>query len=140
MRTPVVVVSIATLAVGLSACGGTDVFDIPVGACLDSAALEGDQVAQIETLECTVEHDVETYASLELSGDSYPGQDEILAQADEFCLAEFETFIGTAYQDSELDFSFLYPTEESWGTGDREVLCLVISPEPVTGTLEGTAR
>jgi hypothetical protein len=140
MRTPVVIVSIAALAAGLSACGDSDVFDIPVGACLDSAALEGDQVARIEILDCAEEHDVEAYASLELSGETYPGQEAILAQADEFCLAEFDSFIGTAYQDSVLDFSFLYPTEESWGEGDREVLCLAISPEPVTGTLEGTAR
>ena len=140
MRTPVVIVSIAALAAGLSACGDSDVFDIPVGACLDSSSLEGDQVATIELLDCAEEHDVEAYASLALSGEAYPGQEEILAQADEFCLAEFDSFIGTAYQDSVLDFSFLYPTEESWGQGDREVLCLVISPEPVTGTLEGTAR
>ncbi len=140
MRTPVVIVSIAALAAGLSACGDSEVFDIPVGACFDSSSLEGDQVATIEILDCAEEHDVEAYASLELSGEAYPGQDEILAQADEFCLAEFDSFIGTAYQDSVLDFSFLYPTEESWGEGDREVLCLAISPEPVTGTLEGTAR
>lgn len=140
MRTPAVLLPVVALAASLSACGGAAVFEIPVGACMDKASLEGDQVSRIETKECTKEHDVEAYASTSLSGDSYPGDDEITAQADEFCLAEFESFIGRAYQDSDLQFSFLYPTEESWASDDREILCLVIAPEPLTGSLEGSAR
>lgn len=140
MRTPAVLLSALAVAASLSACGGSAVFDIPVGSCMDQASLEGDQVSRIETVDCAEEHDVEAYASMDVTGEEYPGKDAIMAKADDFCLAEFESFIGTAYQDSDLEFSFLYPTEESWASEDREILCLVLAPEPVTGTLEGAAR
>ena len=141
MRRLLVLLPTAALAASLSACGGSAVFDIPVGSCMDAASLEGDQVSRIETIDCAEEHDVEAYASTELTGATYPGKDAIHAEADEFCLGEFEPFVGTPYQESDLSFSFLYPTEESWTSSeDREILCLVIAPEPVTGSLRGAAR
>lgn len=140
MRTPVVLLSIAALTAGLSACGGSEVFEIEVGSCTDSSQLQGDEVSQITLIDCAEEHDVEAYASTQVTGDTYPGKDAILEQADEFCLAEFTTFVGVpSYEESALFFSYLYPTEESWNdAGDREILCLVISDTPVTGTLRGS--
>lgn len=140
MRAPVALLSIAALTAGLSACGGSEVFNIEVGACMDSAQLAGDEVSQVTTIDCAEEHDVEAYASTQLEGDTYPGKDAILAKADEFCLAEFTTFVGVAsYEESSLFFSYLYPTEESWNDADdREILCLLIADTPVTGTLEGS--
>ena len=60
---------------------------------------------------------------------------------DEFCLAEFEPFVGMSFEDSELDINYFTPTEDSWTRlGDREILCFILSATAVTGTLEGTAR
>lgn len=126
---------------GASAEQGAEVYEVSVGECMGTASLQSDQVSRIETVECSTEHDVEAFASMSLSDDSYPGEDEIQAQADEFCLAKFESFIGLSYQESEFDYSYLYPTAEGWDNlADREILCLVISPEPVTGSLEGVVR
>lgn len=140
MRTPLIVASAATLAAGLGGCG-SEVFSLPVGACLNASSLSGEEISRVATVDCSQEHDVEAFASMRLTGDSWPGAEDILARADEFCLAEFETFVGTKYHDSDLDVSFLHPTEDSWNNAaDREVLCLVIAPEPVTGTLKDSAR
>ncbi len=139
MRRPVALLSLAMLAAGLTACG-SEVFEIEVGSCMQSADLEGEEVTRIPTVDCAQEHDVEAYAAMQVQGDTYPGRDALLAQADDFCLAEFLTFVGVErYEDSSLFFSYLYPTEKSWNdAGDREILCLVISDEPVTGTLAGS--
>lgn len=142
MRTPLALLSIAAIAAiaaGLTACGGPDVFDIEVGSCMNKADLEGDEVSAIKTFDCAEEHDVEAYAATDLEGDEYPGKDAILTKAEDFCMAEFESFVGSNYQESTLFFSYLYPTQESWDQkDDRQVLCLLISDEPVTGSLGGS--
>ena len=63
------------------------------------------------------------------------------AQGDAFCADEFETFIGTPADQSELLATYMYPTEDSWKSGDREILCVVyVDGTTTTGTLKGAAR
>ena len=115
----------------------TDVFTLQVGDCLNDADA-GETVSAVPTVPCAEPHDSEIYASFILGDTSFPGIDAVLEEADAACLSGFESFIGVDYLDSRYDFSYYYPTESSWGNGDREVLCLVYDPsgEKVTGTLE----
>ncbi|GAB3213409.1 septum formation family protein [Marinactinospora thermotolerans] len=134
----------ATAAVvGLSGCGllGTEsVLMLSVGDCLPAAA-EG-ELAAVETISCEEPHDSEIYASSTMEGDEYPGDDAVITAAEEKCLAEFEGFVGMAYEESELDISYMYPTQESWETlDDREILCMIYDPAgDTTGTLEQAGR
>ncbi|WP_298455388.1 septum formation family protein [uncultured Cellulomonas sp.] len=124
-----------------------DAFAIRVGDCLDysdeAPAEEGadelEEVSSVPTVPCGEAHDSEVYASHQLDGDEYPGDDAIVASADDMCFADFQPFVGTAYEESTLDFTYLAPTSQSWELGDdREVLCIVTDPQGgVTGTLEG---
>ncbi len=117
----------------------TDVFTLQVGDCLNDAEAT-EQVDTVPTTPCDEPHDSEVYASVIHPDDEYPGQEAILAFADEECLAEFEVFVGGAWDTSPYDFSYYFPTEGSWGEGDREILCVIYDPEgPVTGSLEGSA-
>jgi hypothetical protein len=50
----------------------------------------------------------------------------------------FATFVGKSYEESALDFNYLSPSEGSWDSGDREILCLVMGPDQTTGSLAGT--
>ena len=113
---------------------------LKVGDCLNSMELD-EVISDVPFIPCDQEHDSEVFASKQLDGDTYPGDDAIGATADEFCYGEFEPFVGVSYEDSALDYVPLYPLEEGWTTGgDREVLCLVIDPDGVTGTLAGAGR
>ena len=63
------------------------------------------------------------------------------------CTDAFADFAGIPYSDSKsLDFSYYYPTSDSWKGGDREILCLIYAydsagtAEKTTGSLEGAAR
>ena len=87
-----------------------------------------------------------SYASSTVEGDEYPGLEAVQAEADVVCYAAFEDFVGIAYDDSVLYYSTLYPSDESWGGGDREILCSISKYDEnekivkVTGSLKGAAE
>ncbi len=108
------------------------VFTLKVGDCLGDVPL--DQISSVTELSCDNPHIYEIYHAFDISGDVYPGDDEVVAEAQETCLATFEGFVGIEYEASELEISYLYPTSDSWSLGDdREVLCMVLN-------LDGSSR
>lgn len=118
----------------------TDAFAIAVGDCLNDGNIDG-EVTTVPTIACDQPHDSEAYASIIIDDGAYPGEDAILAQADDACRAEFDSFAGISYDESVLDFSYYYPTEGSWSGGDREILCLIYEFDVKTvGSLAGAAR
>ena len=118
----------------------TDAFAIAVGDSLNDGNLDG-EVTSVPTIACDQPHDSEAYASIIVDDGAYPGEDAILAQADEDCKAQFNTFAGIDYDQSALDFSYYYPTAGSWDNGDREILCLIYEYQvKTTGSLAGAAR
>ena len=145
MRTSLATVSATALVVlGLTACTSASVFDIAVGTCAQSedfADADGGVMGELPQIDCAEPHDLEAFATMNIEGDEFPGDDAAAGEASDFCLAEFETFVGTAYDESELLLSYFAPTEDSWDrNGDREILCWVQSPDQVTGTLKDSAR
>ncbi|MDO9590887.1 MAG: septum formation family protein, partial [Microcella sp.] len=102
----------------------TDVFALQVGDCLNDATAS-ETVDTIPTVPCAEPHDSEIYASIIMSGDTYPGQDAVIAEADQACLDAFAGFVGVSYADSVYYYSYYFPTEGSWGNGDREILCTI---------------
>lgn len=157
----IAVTIVATASVGLSGCslvssvlGGDDtvrdedgnvtegnedgdVFSIQVGDCLNDASVSGD-VSEVPFTPCEEPHDSEAYATFQLSGDAFPGDDAVGQEADELCYGAFEDFAGIAWESSVYDYSYYIPTQDSWEQlGDREVLCTIFDPDgKVTGTLE----
>ena len=122
-----------------------DAFALREGDCLNAQEAFGEGATEIETIPtvpCAEPHDGEVYATMRLAGDEFPGLDEAAAEADEFCYAEFPSFVGTSYEDSELDYTLLSPTKASWDLmDDREVACIVVDFDAdVTGTMEGAQR
>jgi hypothetical protein len=124
-----------------------DPFSLRVGDCIDDDLGNG-EVMQVPLVDCTEPHTAEAYHSERLPDGDYPGLEAVKATAVETCLAGFERFAGIDYDDSQhLDFAWYYPTEGSWSTGDRDVLCLMMQIDPATGetvpttgTLRGFAQ
>lgn len=137
----------AGAALSLSACGllpglmGGNVFQLDVGTCFDDDLGAGDEVSDVPIVDCSEPHDFEVYAAVEMEeGDGWD-QDAVYELGDRFCLEEFADFVGADYAESELDFTYLSPTELSWATGDREITCYVFEyGEKTSGTLEGAGR
>lgn len=157
-RTSAAALTLAAVALTLTACGPqaperdaetgeiteaseADVFTLAVGDCLDSAEL-GEEVETVPTVPCDEPHDTEIFASTQLPDGDFPGDDAVFAAADEFCLPEFESFIGLPYDSSEIYYQPLTPAQVGWEElGDREVLCMAVDEAGgVTGTLQGANR
>jgi hypothetical protein len=90
---------------------------------------------------CSKPHDSEAYKSVQMTDGAFPGADAVTAQANEACADAFPTFIGIAYDDSDLKISYYFPTKDSWANGDREILCTVFdNGVKTTGTLKNAKR
>ncbi|MET4781746.1 septum formation family protein [Glaciihabitans sp. UYNi722] len=126
-----------------SATGGpkSDVFSIKVGDCLndESSVDDNGKVTEVPIVECAVSHDSEVIASKKIAeGDGdFPGDDKVKADADTQCNAPFEKFVGATLDTTGLDYTYYFPSQDSWSTGDREILCVVYNPD---GGVEGTLK
>lgn len=117
--------------------GELEAFDLQVGDCFNDPG--ADAVDTVMAVPCTELHDFEVYHSFDLADGDYPGADTIQSQWTQGCLAEFEGFVGTSFDQSLLDISGIFPTEETWNElGDREVLCSVTAVDG--NPREGSAR
>ena len=72
--------------------------------------------------------------------DPFPGQNVVDEDSAMECFDRFESFVGTPYQDSALDITFITPIAGSWAEGEREVVCAVyrLDGQPLVGTARGS--
>lgn len=117
------------------------VFDITIGDCIGESTDE-DTVTDVVVIDCASPHSYEVFHEFDIASDSFPGDDAVAEEAYDGCLAKFEPFVGVAYEDSALDFTYFSPLEDGWNElGDKLVSCLIIDPNgPSTGSLAGAAR
>jgi len=115
--------------------------DMQPGQCFDDTSLMTETTlidAPITLIDCSQPHDNEVYQRYNLSGGvDYPGEDAVADQMWTACMDAFSGYVGAAYDDSVLDFFFLYPLDESWAAGERFGICALWE---MTGSkLEGSA-
>jgi hypothetical protein len=96
-----------------------------VGTCFDET--EGFPEAK-----CDEAHDAEVFVRIDHPDQvAYPGEGAIKEWAEPLCYGQFEPYTGVPYEESLLDFGYLYPTQQGWAAGDREVLCYLFDPSGV---------
>ncbi|MFD1716368.1 septum formation family protein [Georgenia deserti] len=131
----------ALLVVPLAGCSTGNVMSLEPGDCLNADDLEGNEISDVEVLECSEEHTAEIFAQVEHEGDEFPGNEALQSEAQETCDAEFENYVGVPYAESEFHYTALMPSEDSWNDADdRTSLCILTVDEPVTESLEGANR
>lgn len=127
------------IAIGLAAVGillgfffstdgetGSIEVDADAGECLLLES-DGSVVTGTTTVDCTEPHDAEVYLTGTFPESSFPGDSYLAGEADVTCLNAFESYVGTPYADSIYYYDWLVPTEDSWESGDRELLCAIVS-------------
>ena len=123
-------------------------FDIEAGDCFNAnggESADGEQLETVMVVDCEQPHVYEAYHVFdhEAGADAeYPGDDEILAYADEACQPEFEEFVDHDYQTSIWYITSVTPSAETWAEGDREIVCTLgtENDDEVTGSAEGSAE
>jgi hypothetical protein len=110
-----------------------DLFDANVGDCyLDAEAT----AANYTVVDCAQPHDREVFALFDLPDGPFPGEQAVADDAVAGCIEEFEAYVGIGYDESALFADQpITPSEGSWDGGDREVICLLYSPD---GQIEGS--
>lgn len=131
---------LAACALLVVACASEgNVFSLEVGQCFDEPT--GDEVQNVEIVDCDEGFDAEVYALFDLPEGDFPGADEAASGAFDGCLSRFESYVGIDYFESEIFLDALYPTAESWEQGDREVVCFLYEPGVrLQGSQQGAAR
>ena len=143
-----VLVLMAVSALILAACSsGTSesVFDMKPGDCFDDVVEDGELAQELESVpmvDCDDPHDNEAYAVFDVAGDVYPGTPALDDEAVVNCVPLFEEYVGSSYETSRLDIMFLYPLEDGWGEGDREITCVLFDLElqKLTGSMRDSGE
>jgi hypothetical protein len=132
-------VGLVTTVAACGALGGGQIATAEVGDCVDSSQMDDTNVTEIPTVDCTEAHDAQVVGKFDLEDGDYPGTDAIATEADAGCTEAFEDFIGVAADQSSLQISYVYPTEQSWDQADdREILCFAIGEAGTTESWEGS--
>jgi hypothetical protein len=117
------------------------------GQCIeDASAFTGRQVneiTRIRAIPCRMPHQAEVYVRGQVSGGPeapFPGIGPLRHDAQGQCRDEFEHFVGVPWTHSELDIAALWPSPDSWPTGDRLVVCVVfrVDGQPLEGSARGS--
>jgi hypothetical protein len=117
-----------------------DVFSLAVGDCLNEDTT-GSEVGEVPLVPCDESHVSEIFYSHIIDAPDLPDSTEMEGIVTDVCVTQFESFVGVPYAESALEITWLEPTQGSWDSGDRELLCMIIDPAgPVTGSLAGANR
>ena len=103
---------------------GDCITDIPEGA------------REVAIVDCRELHAGEVFAVFMLHDGDFPGQAAIREYVDK-CDQELATYSPSAADDTSVSVKKRYPTEESWGLGDRSVTCIATLDPPRTGSIKG---
>ncbi len=160
MRPAVALLVGGALATALSACSGDDgaepgapatsgaapppapsVYDLAVGDCLNG--LDARQDLTVRLVPCPQPHEAEVYGAFDVPGTGadgvrYPGVEVLRRRVATDCSQQFTLYTGEAASvDTDLAFTEIVPTLQSWTAGDRGAVCLVVGPNgrPLRGSV-----
>lgn len=112
--------------------------ELRAGDCFDDPGMQ-EEIDGVRALPCDEPHDHEIYHEFEhADGDAPPSPEVVNQRIGEECVRAFDTFVGTVYMESDLDFFTFEPTEEGWRQGDRTVQCALYAMDG--SKLNGSAR
>jgi hypothetical protein len=124
----------------LSTAGTVSVDDLQVGDCFNSG--DETEISSVDGRPCADPHQYEVFAIDRYEADSFPTDAEMEQVFYSVCDAPFASYVGVSYAESELWASMITPSEETWGSGDREFICYLHEEDEsdITGSMRGSNR
>lgn len=114
--------------------GTVSATNVEAGDCLTELPASGLVIA-VDTAPCDEPHKGEIFSVMTMPDGDFPGQFAIEEYQNK-CAPELENYSPDAVADPEVGLFVLYPSEDSWGQGDRAVTCIATTQKPRTGTLK----
>lgn len=153
-----VALTLLTLAVG-GACGddeqpqvsGKPVHDLTPGDCFvgrpfppKDPGAEKRTVLLVATVSCDKAHEKEVFAVFDhpaRSGAVFPGEDAVAKAAQDGCAERFESYVGQAFGDSDLQVSVIAPGPVPWDKdNDRRIVCNLQGAKALKGSKKAAGR
>lgn len=108
--------------------GETGLLALQIGDCWDDPTDMELGIAAVETTPCDEAHDNQFAGTTELADGDWAGEDLTWASSQSACEADFATVLDEA-ANTDLAIFPVYPSEESWELGDREVMCSIYAAD-----------
>lgn len=101
--------------------------DVPeVGDCLGADPDTADITTEADIVDCDESHGAEVAAVVDApGGEARPSSEDLDLYADDACLLAFEAYVGSDWDESDLDYGAQIPDADAWRRGDRTVWCLI---------------
>jgi hypothetical protein len=109
--------------------------DLAVGDCLTEIP-DASLVQLVPKTDCSQPHAGEAYAVLTMPDGAYPGE-SVITEWQNKCPTELESYSPSAMEDSSVGVFVLYPTAETWGQGDRAIVCIATTEDKRSGSIKG---
>jgi len=110
--------------------------ELQVGDCLNDLTNSTD-VSSLPSVDCTQPHQGEVFAVFDLPPGPYPGADGVDDLVSKGCNARLAEYSPGAPSDDAVGLFSVYPLEQNWERGDREVVCIA---KATSGTTTGSIR
>lgn len=114
--------------------GTVSATEVKAGDCLKELPASG-LVITVDTAPCGEPHTGEIFSVMKMPDGDFPGQFAIEEYQNK-CAPELAQYSPEAAEDPDVGLFVLYPSEDSWGQGDRTVTCIATTDKPRTGTLK----
>ena len=114
--------------------GTVSATEVKAGDCLKELPASG-LVITVDTAPCGEPHTGEIFSVMTMPDGDFPGQFAIEEYQNK-CAPELAKYSPDAAADPDVGLFVLYPSEDSWGQGDRIVTCIATTDKPRTGTLK----
>jgi hypothetical protein len=131
--------------------GSTGTIDPPVdewaselrpGDCFDFKESNFESVDNVTTHPCGEAHAYEVSHVVTMPAGAFPGDAVVEAVAEDECFSTFGEYVGSAYLETALGVSWVYPSEDAWDAGDRTIQCFIFDPtnDRLTQSVKGSQR
>jgi hypothetical protein len=114
----------------------SSVYDLDIGDCFSGLGRSRDLRIRIQP--CRRRHQAEVYGAFDLGNRRFPGAEVLRRQAATNCAQYFVAYTGDpAGPQTQLAFTEVVPTLESFAAGDRRALCVALGVDgaPLRGSI-----
>jgi hypothetical protein len=118
----------------MSPTHSTSALSAKVGDCWADVP-SGIHVSRVNTTSCDRPHSAEVVGVLTMPDGSFPA-DSVFRDYKQKCSDALASYSSTAMDDSNVSLSVMPPSEESWKTGDRDMVCIATFSSQRTGSIK----
>jgi Domain of unknown function (DUF4190)/Septum formation len=117
--------------------GSVSATALQAGDCVNNLK-DTTSLLSLPAVPCSQPHEGEVFAVFDLPAGPYPGADAVNKQASTQCSDRITAYSPTAGTDGTYDLFLVYPRQQDWARGDREIACVAAATAgTTTGSIKG---